>query len=49
MSDYRGREPVDAPRVIAFNGWLCFGIIGAWLMIAVAVYAVCVALGLAFR
>jgi hypothetical protein len=49
MSDYRGREPVDAPRVINFNWWLCAGIIGAWMTLGVAVYAVCVALGLAFR
>jgi len=49
MSDYRGREPVDAPRVINFNRWICAAIIGLWLLIFGAVYAACVGLGLAFR
>ena len=49
MSDYRNREPVDAPRVINFSRWVCAGIIGAWLLIVVVVYAACIALGLAFR
>lgn len=49
MSDYRGREPVDAPRVINVNWWLCAGIVSGWLALAVAVYAVCVVLGLVWR
>ena len=49
MSDYRNREPVDAPRVINFNRWICAAIIGLWLLIVAVAYVACVALGLAFR
>ena len=49
MSDYRDRDPVDAPRVLMLNRLMCAAIIGLWLLIVAVAYAACVALGLAFR